>query len=170
MEFELENGQKIEIPEVGQYDKDHILFNGYNALYFRWKDKWSCPVCGNFVLSEPWKNCICPVCGWEDDEMDCIYADMAIGINPISFNQAMELWEKYHDDYRNHEDEWKLTFGIPEIDDWIAENAGQITADDLLEKVKEYYGDADDDEEYDDEEYEENEDCTEEDGTFREGS
>lgn len=145
MRVEVENGEFIDIPEVGKYDEHRVIFNGGGALYIKGKRKWTCPVCGGYTISEPWQNCICSKCGWEDDAGDCEMPDVAIGINPISLNQARELWDKYHDSYMNHKDEWKLTFGVPELDKWIEENAGKITEDDLLEKAKEYFGDPEDD-------------------------
>ena len=143
MAEEMKEKSKYEFPDLWKYDKLGVVYNGGTALYFKGKSKWTCPVCGKYTLDEPGMNYDCPACGWEDDPCDLLYSDVSIGVNPVSYNQAKELWEKYHDDYHNHEDEFKLTFGVPDLDKWIEDNSGKITEEDLMEKVKEHFGDPD---------------------------
>lgn len=147
MEESSDSKKGYSLPELWQYDKQHVVYNGGTSLYFKGKKKWTCPVCGKYTLPEPGVNCDCPVCGWEDDHYDLLYPDVAVGMNPISYRQAKELWNKYHDDYHNHEDEWELTFGVPELDKWIKENTGKITEDELVAKVREHFNDPEPDEE-----------------------
>lgn len=54
--------------------------------------KYRCPCCGNFTLSEqpPGTYEICPICGWEDDEVQFYDMDYAGGANELSLNQAKQ--------------------------------------------------------------------------------
>lgn len=147
MKVEIGNGKVVEIPDVGEYDKLGVVYNGGTTLYLKGKRKWTCPVCGKHTIDDPGHNDDCPICGWEDDACDLTHPDFALGENGVSYNQAKQLWEKYHDNIRNHKDEYRLTFGDPDLDKWIEDNAGKITADELMQKVQECFGDSDFEEE-----------------------
>ena len=140
MEFELKSGEKIELPEIGETDEHKTIFNGGSMVYVQKNGKWTCPVCGQYTLVYPWCNCICNDCDWVDDGFQCLNPDVSFGENDVSLVQAKELWEKYHEAITKHKDKWRLTFGVPEIDNWIQENAGKITEDDLIGKMREVLG------------------------------
>jgi hypothetical protein len=52
--------------------------------------RYPCPCCGNLTLDEepPGTYDICPVCYWEDDNVQYDYPDMRGGANPMSLNEA----------------------------------------------------------------------------------
>lgn len=53
-------------------------------------ERYACPCCGFLTLSEkpPWTFLICPVCAWEDDNVQ--YEDPCYqgGANKVSLNEA----------------------------------------------------------------------------------
>ena len=59
--------------------------------------KYACPCCGNMTLSEqpPGTYEICPICGWEDDEVQFNDPDYKGGSNQLSLNQAKKIFFKY---------------------------------------------------------------------------
>ena len=52
--------------------------------------RWSCPCCGNRTLEEepPGTFEICPVCFWEDDNVQFEDPDFRGGANVVSLNEA----------------------------------------------------------------------------------
>lgn len=120
----------------GETSADGKYYNGGSVIYVKGNGKWSCPVCGTFTLDEPEMNYECDVCGWEDDSGQD-HPDTCLGENPISFNRARLLWEKYHDNYHNHRDEWgTFTFGFAGLDEWIATLDHYPTGEEILEYAK----------------------------------
>lgn len=58
--------------------------------------KYKCPCCGYFTLeNEPGHFDICPVCFWEDDNIQAADPDYAGGANKISLNNARENFKKF---------------------------------------------------------------------------
>ncbi|MEA4964798.1 MAG: CPCC family cysteine-rich protein [Oscillospiraceae bacterium] len=47
-----------------------------------------CECCGNAVLSPSSEFEICPICGWEDDDIQNDNPDMSGGANDMSLNEA----------------------------------------------------------------------------------
>ena len=59
------------------------------------KKKYPCPCCGNYTLDdEPGHFDICPVCRWEDDNIQSFYPDYEGGANGISLNQARKNYKR----------------------------------------------------------------------------
>jgi hypothetical protein len=57
--------------------------------------KYKCPCCGYYTLEdEPGHFDICPVCGWEDDNLQADEPNYAGGANRINLNQARENYKK----------------------------------------------------------------------------
>ncbi len=52
--------------------------------------KYECPCCGNLTLDEkpPGTFIICPVCFWEDDDIQFYNPDYTGGANKVSLKQA----------------------------------------------------------------------------------
>jgi hypothetical protein len=52
--------------------------------------RYACPCCDHFTLSEPPTGtfAICPVCGWEDDNIQYEQLDYVGGANKISLREA----------------------------------------------------------------------------------
>lgn len=52
--------------------------------------RYPCPCCGSEVLEGPSPGSyeICPVCGWEDDDVQFREPDLEGGANEMSLNQA----------------------------------------------------------------------------------
>ena len=58
--------------------------------------KYICPVCGYRTLGDSHGHFdICPVCFWEDDNLQCLDFDYAGGANRVSVNQARENYKKF---------------------------------------------------------------------------
>ncbi|MEZ5429151.1 MAG: CPCC family cysteine-rich protein [Pyrinomonadaceae bacterium] len=52
---------------------------------------YPCPVCGYFVFDEPpGSYAICPICFWEDDQIQLGYPLMAGGANSVSLFEAQK--------------------------------------------------------------------------------
>jgi len=65
---------------------------------------YPCPVCGYLVFNEPpGSYAICPICFWEDDEVQLRYPLMAGGANHVS------LYEAQHEFMKNGASEYRLT-------------------------------------------------------------
>lgn len=60
-------------------------------------DKYPCPCCGSFTLDEkpPGTFAICPVCYWEDDDVQFRDPTYEGGANSVSLIQARENYEKF---------------------------------------------------------------------------
>ena len=57
--------------------------------------KYPCPCCGYFTLDdEPGSFDICPVCYWEDDNIQRDNPNYKGGANDISLNEARENYKK----------------------------------------------------------------------------
>ena len=57
--------------------------------------KYRCPCCGYFTLdTEPGHFDICPVCYWEDDNIQSFEQDYTGGANEISLNEARNNYKK----------------------------------------------------------------------------
>jgi hypothetical protein len=52
--------------------------------------RFPCPCCNLLTLPEapPGSFFVCPVCGWEDDNVQFKLPDLAVGANHVSLNQA----------------------------------------------------------------------------------
>jgi len=58
--------------------------------------KYPCPCCGHYTLNDgPGRFDICPVCYWEDDNIQNDDHDYAGGANDISLNEARENYKKF---------------------------------------------------------------------------
>ena len=59
-------------------------------------EKYKCPCCGNDTLMEepPGTFEICPLCHWEDDNVQFDDPDYAGGANLLSLNAARGIWEQ----------------------------------------------------------------------------
>ena len=59
------------------------------------KKKYPCPCCGYYTLNDkPGSFEICPVCYWEDDNIQYVKPDYEGGANGISLNKARENYKK----------------------------------------------------------------------------
>lgn len=57
--------------------------------------KYRCPCCGYFTLEdEPGHFDICPVCFWEDDNIQSFEPDYVGGANRISLNEARTNYKR----------------------------------------------------------------------------
>ncbi len=68
--------------------------------------KFNCPVCGQPTLTEERMFEICPVCGWEDDNVQFHDPDYCGGANFFSLNQYRALWKQGKDVLRLQEKAW----------------------------------------------------------------
>ncbi|HEX9577167.1 MAG TPA: CPCC family cysteine-rich protein [Myxococcales bacterium] len=59
--------------------------------------KFLCPCCNFLTLPEapPGTFFICPVCGWEDDNVQFQRPDFAVGANRMSLNQAKKNFQQF---------------------------------------------------------------------------
>jgi len=56
------------------------------------RSQYPCPTCGFLVFDEPSGSFnICPICGWEDDDVQLQHPSLAIGANRHSLWQEQEL-------------------------------------------------------------------------------
>ena len=55
-----------------------------------------CPVCGQFEFSESGSFEICPVCRWEDDNIQSADPDFAGGANSLSLNEYRKKYLNEH--------------------------------------------------------------------------
>ena len=55
----------------------------------------NCPVCDKHTFSCHDSFEVCPICGWEDDELQCDEPDYEGGANTESLNQAKDEWNKH---------------------------------------------------------------------------
>ncbi len=63
-----------------------------------YKDLIKCPVCEMPVFDPndfPGSYCICPKCGWEDDNLQHDDPDYCGGANDVSLNQAKQNFKNY---------------------------------------------------------------------------
>ena len=51
-----------------------------------------CPVCGEHIFEQEDDYDICPVCGWENDDLQRSQPDLSGGPNGMSLNQARAMW------------------------------------------------------------------------------
>ncbi len=58
--------------------------------------KHLCPVCSNFEFPEFDSYRICPVCGWEDDDLQLKNPDYSGGANVESLNEYRKQWREKH--------------------------------------------------------------------------
>ena len=58
---------------------------------------YACPCCGYLTFEEepPGTFDICPVCGWEDDEVQCCNPGYEGGANSVSLDQARENFSTF---------------------------------------------------------------------------
>lgn len=54
--------------------------------------KHNCPICGKHEFSENGSFEICPVCGWEDDNLQLKHPDYDGGANDMSLNEYKKNW------------------------------------------------------------------------------
>ena len=52
-----------------------------------------CPICGKHYFRQRGNFEICPVCKWENDDIQMKHPDMAGGANKVSLNEYKKLWE-----------------------------------------------------------------------------
>ena len=59
--------------------------------------RYPCPCCGFLTMFGPIRYTfdICPVCGWEDDEVQYDDPDHEEGANTVSLNQARSNYAKF---------------------------------------------------------------------------
>jgi Cysteine-rich CPCC len=59
--------------------------------------QFGCPCCGFLTLDEmpPGTFTICPVCWWEDDDMQARDLDYAGGANAVSLRQAQDNFRRF---------------------------------------------------------------------------
>ncbi len=53
-----------------------------------------CPVCGKYMFEFRGSFDICPVCGWEDDNLQAAEPDYEGGANTMSLNQARQAYKE----------------------------------------------------------------------------
>ena len=53
--------------------------------------KYKCPCCGNFTLDDERHFDICPVCRWEDDNLQADDPNFKGGANEVNLNKAREI-------------------------------------------------------------------------------
>ena len=58
------------------------------------KNKKQCACCGEYTLTAGSVYEICPVCGWEDDDIQNGDPDFDGGANDMSLNQAKEAYKQ----------------------------------------------------------------------------
>ncbi len=64
-------------------------------MYNKIKKKYLCPCCENYTLDDgPGHFEICPVCYWEDDNIQRDDPDYRGGANDISLNEARKNYKK----------------------------------------------------------------------------
>ena len=65
---------------------------------------FACPCCGYLTLQEepPGTYAICPVCGWEDDDVQARNPEYDVGANAISVNEARANFERFRAKDRAH--------------------------------------------------------------------
>lgn len=56
--------------------------------------KHKCPVCDNLTIKNPGSFELCPICNWEDDNIQRKKPDFEGGANEESLNQAREAYQK----------------------------------------------------------------------------
>ena len=59
-------------------------------------DNKACACCGFETLPKDSMFEICPLCGWEDDDIQNDDPDYAGGANELSLNQYRSRWESEH--------------------------------------------------------------------------
>lgn len=65
-----------------------------------------CPVCGKYEWKEIGAYEMCPVCGWEEDEIQEEYPDDFAGPNGMSLNEYKEKYlDGWKPDWLKSEDE-----------------------------------------------------------------
>jgi hypothetical protein len=57
------------------------------------KDRFPCPCCGFLTLDSPGTFDICPICNWEDDNVQFHEAAYRGGANLVSLNEARANFE-----------------------------------------------------------------------------
>lgn len=56
--------------------------------------KYTCPVCGFLVFNQPPGSFeICPICGWEDDNIQLRFPDLGGGANKASLVEAQQNYK-----------------------------------------------------------------------------
>lgn len=58
-------------------------------------ENYTCPCCGYKTFESKQEFDICPICFWEDDNIQFDKVDMAGGANVISLRQAQQNYIKY---------------------------------------------------------------------------
>lgn len=60
-------------------------------------ERFACPCCGSLTLGEkpPGTFAICPICGWEDDNVQYYDPSYEGGANRISLDQARENFRAF---------------------------------------------------------------------------
>lgn len=72
----------------------------YDLYHIKKGDGYLCDCCGYITMGEERGSFdICPVCGWEDDDIQFDNPDMAGGANAVSLNQARENFRNF----KNHD-------------------------------------------------------------------
>lgn len=57
--------------------------------------KYTCPCCGYKTLQNEHEYDICPICFWEDDDIQFDDVDFAGGANDISLRQAQKNYSEF---------------------------------------------------------------------------
>ena len=60
--------------------------------FYEFEENIPCPVCGEYTFEEEDDHDICPVCGWENDDLQRTQPDLCGGANKPSLNQARAMW------------------------------------------------------------------------------
>ena len=65
----------------------------YRQGYENWEDKHLCPVCGKHWFEEYGSFDYCPVCGWQDDNLETCYVGYEGGANGMTVEEYRERWK-----------------------------------------------------------------------------
>lgn len=57
--------------------------------------KYTCPCCGYKTLESEHEYDICPICFWEDDDIQFDDADFSGGANDVSLRQAQKNYSQF---------------------------------------------------------------------------
>ena len=65
----------------------------YRQGYEDRADKHLCPVCNEHQFEEYGSFDYCPVCGWQDDDLETLYVDYDGGANGMTVEEYRKRWK-----------------------------------------------------------------------------